>query len=374
MKKRLAVWTFGGIGTGHFSQGYPVLEQLLNGLSTTFEIVVYTRSCPDEGFSNENFAIRSAPPKVSNSILRWTFLLSYFLFDYTKKKFHISLAFWGWPSGWIATVLGKILGIATAVYVLGADAAGIASINFGIFHRPWLRKIATWTYTQTQLLLAISHYQRVQLNTFGIKRSICVLPWGADASQYTFETKNQNDDVIHFIHVGHLSPVKDQATLLKAFALINKSQPSELHIFGTDCMNGEIQRLGRDLGIEKNVAFLDMVPYHEMPNHYRWADIMLHTSLSEGQSMALTEAAASGVLMAGTPVGLLYDLKDAGGITVDPGDYEALAKKVLYVLKDRVAWNRNIHHARAWSEEHSLEWTTKELAKQLNNLLTELNA
>lgn len=367
MKKRLAIWTFGGIGTGHFSQGYPVLERLLEGISNTFEIVVYSRSHPNIGYSNKNFIIRTAPAKMTHSLMRWVSLIIFFLFDHSKKKFDITIAFWGWPSGWIVTGLGKVLQIRSAVYVLGGDAAGIASINFGIFHRPWLRRMAVWTYNRTTLLLAISNYQRDQLAAFGVHRFVCVIPWGADPSKYRFNYKKQND-ILHFIHVGHLSPVKDQVTLLKAFALINEMHASELHIFGTDCLNGAIERLCRELGIEKYVKFLDMVPYSKMPEYYEWADIMLHTSLSEGQSMALTEAAACGVLMAGTRVGLLYDLKDKCGITVDIGDYKALAKKVLEIIENPVEWDRKIYHAKAWSEQHTLNWTIIELTKHLDNL------
>ncbi len=34
MKKRVAVWTYGGIGLGLFSQGYPMLVKLVTTLSS----------------------------------------------------------------------------------------------------------------------------------------------------------------------------------------------------------------------------------------------------------------------------------------------------------------------------------------------------
>jgi glycosyltransferase involved in cell wall biosynthesis len=200
-----------------------------------------------------------------------------------------------------------------------------------------------------------------------VKKSMTIIPWGVESAHYGFSPKKRRS-VLHIIHVGHLTPVKDQATLLKAVALIAKRHAVELRIFGVDCMQGAIQKLGSALGIEKSVQFLDMIPYHEMPEQYAWADIMLHTSLSEGQSMALTEAAACGVLLAGTRVGLLYDLGEECGITVEVGNFEELATKVLGILSDQESWNRKIQQARLWSEAHDLTWTLNRIRLSLNSL------
>jgi glycosyltransferase involved in cell wall biosynthesis len=87
--------------------------------------------------------------------------------------------------------------------------------------------------------------------------------------------------------------------------------------------------------------------------------------LSEGQNLALAEAAASGVLMAGTKVGLLYDLDDTYAIRVDIGDYHALATHVLKEVNDPEKWDFKIHRAREWVEQHSLDWTVEQLKTHL---------
>ena len=133
-------------------------------------------------------------------------------------------------------------------------------------------------------------------------------------------------------------------------------------------MNGSIQKLCNELGLDKNVRFFDMIPYDQMPAQYEWADLMLHTSVSEGQSMALTEAAACGVLLAGTKVGLLHDLGESCGVTVDVGDFEGLAAKVLRIVVDPQLWDQKLHQAKLWSESHDLEWTVREISSQLNTV------
>jgi glycosyltransferase involved in cell wall biosynthesis len=367
VKKRIAIWIHGGVGTGHFSQGYAPLEKLLLGLSRSFELVVYSQFPVQKDYQQPEFLIRSAPTTVKWSLLRWLLLYKYFIGDHRRQKFDLLFAFWGYPAGFLATCLAKVVGIPCAVYVLGSDSAGIQSINFGIFHKPIPRTLAMWTYRKASLLLAISNFQKKQLIAYGVKKTITTIPWGAENSLYKFNVKKRGD-VLRVIHVGHLSPVKDQATLLKAFALIGKRHKVELRIFGEDFMNGAIQKLCQQLGMEHCVHFLDMIPYHQMPEQYAWADIMLHTSLSEGQSMALTEAAACGVLLAGTKVGLLHDLGEKCGVTVDAGDFEGLASKVLSVISEPDKWEQKILHAKLWSEKHDLNWTCSEIKSRLDDV------
>jgi glycosyltransferase involved in cell wall biosynthesis len=367
LKKRIAIWIYGGIGTGHFAQGYPMLEKLIEHLSDTFEIVVYSASLPAQGFNNERFSIRSAPASVKMGLLRWFYLTRYFVGDHRKEKFNLVFGFWGYPSGVLVTFLGKMLKIQSAIYLLGSDSAGIPSIDFGIMHKPLLSRLAKWAYQRATMVLAISKFQKDTLACYGVTRLIHVIPWGADASSYRFKPKTRNGE-LHVIHVGHLTPVKDQATLLKAFALLLEQHPAKLKIFGVDCLNGKMQGLCAELKIDKHVEFLDMIPYHQMPEQYSWADVMFHTSVSEGQSMALTEAAACGVLLAGTRVGLLYDLGEHYGITVEKGDYQGLSNQVLAILQRPEEWERKIKAARQWSQDHDLTWTVSELKKVLQAL------
>jgi glycosyltransferase involved in cell wall biosynthesis len=365
-KKRIAVWIHGGVGTGHFSQGYPPLEKLLIGLSDHFDLTVYSQSQVNENFSGK-FNIRSAPASIKRSVLRWLYAMKYFLTDHRRKKFDLLFAFWGYPAGFLGTCLSKFVGIPSIVYILGNDAAGIPSINFGVFHKKIPRALTLWTYRHATVLLAISEFQRKQLLHYGVTKSIDVIPWGVESNIYPFNNKALGS-VLRCIHVGHLTPVKDQATLLSALALISKRVQVELRIFGVDCMNGEIQKLSTELGLEKSVHFLDMIPYDQMPDQYNWADIMLHTSVSEGQSMALTEAAACGVLLAGTRVGLLHDLGENCAVVVEVGDFKMLAANVITVLNDPTTRREKVENAKKWSNNHDFLWTLREIKSRIDRL------
>lgn len=344
-----------------------MLEKLVVRLSEEFEVIVYSHTPPNEDYANDHLHMKYPSRSVRSGKIRWLYLLYFFFQDYRKEKFSVLLSFWGYPTGFFAVCIQKLLGVPSVVSVLGADSASIKSIDYGIFHKRFPRWISTWAYLKASVLLALSEFQKNKLVGFGITRDIRVIPWGADSSMYSFRQKPRHS-TLNVIHVSHINPVKDQPTLLKAFALIVQKQPARLKIFGLDCMEGSMQRLCVELGIENLVEFAGMVPYHEMPQHYHEADIMLHTSWSEAQCMALTEAAACGVLLAGTKVGFLHDLGEEGGITIDVGDYENLATKVLNVLNNPVEWNRKTENAKHWSQMHTFDWTVKELTAILQNL------
>lgn len=367
MKKRLAIWIPGGIGNGNFSQGYPMLEKLVNRLSEEFEIFVYSQVPPNVDYRTHQFALKYPSRSIKSGKIRWLILLYFFFRENRKQKFNLVQAFWGYPSGFIVTILGKLLHISSIINVMGADAASIESIDYGIFHRRIPRLICSWTYRHTSALVCISEFQKKTLEAFGIYRDLRVIPWGVDSSVYAFSVRSVGQ-ILRVIHVGHINPVKDQMTLLKAFALIRKKIPTTMKWFGLDCMQGSMQKFSSELGIDRDIEFMNMVPYLDMPQYYQEADIMLHTSLSEGQCMALTEAAATGVLMAGTNVGLLWDLGEQCGITVKTGDYESLANQVLDLVARPAEWKIRTERARAWSQNHTFDWTVRELTTVLREL------
>ena len=104
------------------------------------------------------------------------------------------------------------------------------------------------------------------------------------------------------------------------------------------------------------------MPYETLRSHYHQADVLLHTSLSEGQSEVVTEAMSAGVIVCGTNVGLLFDLPDCC-VSVRVKDHQALAQKVIDVLRkpDQLAALR--HNAKTWASAHSISWTVGEIKK-----------
>jgi glycosyltransferase involved in cell wall biosynthesis len=364
----MAIWIQGGIGNGDFSQGYPMLEKIVQRLAQHFEIMVFSHTPPNPGYEANGFSIVFPNRSQTDGKLRWLALFRIFLKENKRRKFNLSVAFWGYPAGFIATALGIFFTIPSMTCLMGADAASIKSVDYGIFHKRMPSWISRWTYHRTTALVCISEYQSRMLKSFGINRDPRVIQWGVDLKEYDVP-KDSTPHSLSVIHVGHINPVKDQSTMLRAFAALRQKMPATLKWFGLDHNNDAMSRLARELNVEKDVQFMGMVPYSEMPLHYSHADIMLHTSLSEGQCMALTEAAAARVLVAGTAVGLLSDLGAERAIIIQPGDFEGLAKQVLELREHPSVWATKVNKARAWSEAHTFDWTIREITAVLQDLL-----
>ena len=96
--------------------------------------------------------------------------------------------------------------------------------------------------------------------------------------------------------------MKDQATLLRGFALAADSLPDvDLLMVGDGPLRSELESLTRELGIAERVRFLGIRT--DIPDLMRNADAFALTSLSEAASLTLLEAMASGLPAVVTDVG-----------------------------------------------------------------------
>jgi glycosyltransferase involved in cell wall biosynthesis len=178
---------------------------------------------------------------------------------------------------------------------------------------------------------------------------------------FTYQEKPLGNPV-RFLHIGNLNRVKDQATLLQAFKLIRDKLDSTLTIVGEGPCEKNVKQLISDLGLEQYVVMIAPVPYHELVPYYHASDVLLHTSLSEGQCEVVTEAMSAGVLVCGTSVGLMYDCPSCC-VSVDVGNYDLLAQCVLDVIADPKKSAAIRNNAREWTIYHSIQWTCSQIER-----------
>jgi len=157
--------------------------------------------------------------------------------------------------------------------------------------------------------------------------------------------------------VGRLNPVKDQATLLRAFAhLRGDFADVALVLVGDGALRGSLESQAAALGIGDAVRFLgDRSDVRELLQGF---DIFALSSLSEGYSMALLEACASGVPIVATDVGGNREIVVDGrnGRLVPPARDDALADAFAMLLRDPAAAEDMRSAGRAWAlREASVE-------------------
>lgn len=357
-KKRIAIIIPGGIGTGPNNMGVPVLERQVKELAKQFDIVVFSLFKVNEAYIAEGFKLISIPSR--SNLLKSISLFQSFRKEHRAKKFDAIHGFWVLPSGFLAVLLGKFFKINSIVSVLGGDAIALPEINYGQLRGRISRKLVIWTLDNATTPTVLTQYLTENLKRYGLKSQPHVIPWGINTKLFTYNDKPLQQP-IQFLHIGNFHPVKDQVTLLRAFDSIRKKIDAHLTIIGTGTSEKQILDLIDTLKLQDRVTLVKPVAYEMLPEFYHRADILLHTSLSEGQCEVVTEAMSAGVLVFGTSVGLMFDLPQCCS-TVAVKDYEQLAKVVTEKLadKDYVAQTKLL--ARDWTHHHDIQWTVRQTA------------
>ncbi len=147
--------------------------------------------------------------------------------------------------------------------------------------------------------------------------------------------------------VGRLVPRKGCDTVIRALAGI---PGAELAIAGgpeasrieEDPEARRLREVAREAGVADRVRLLGGVAHEELPQLYRWADLVLSTPWYEPFGITPLEAAASGRPLVGHAVGGLLDsvVDSQTGRLVEPGHPDAIAAIVRDLLADRSSRSR----------------------------------
>jgi glycosyltransferase involved in cell wall biosynthesis len=210
--------------------------------------------------------------------------------------------------------------LGTSLPVIGVHHA------FGVYDRP-LRRLFINRFQSRLLLLGVSNAVRDEIRQ--------QLPgWPAErietlynridvaavqAEQFSRELAREHLGLPQGAwvvgNVGRLHPDKDQATLIRGFALALPNLPagSLLAIMGSGRLEASLKSLVDELGVSASVRFLGQVPTGR--RYFKAFDVFALTSDREPFGMVLLEAMAAGVLLLAA---------DCGGAPEVVGDVRAL--------------------------------------------------
>ena len=370
MKKKIAIIIPGGIGGGNFLQGIPVVEDLVIRLSESFDVTVYSLIKTDPAYIPQNFILKHTGLSYKRSaLIRMSVCSIQLFFGFLRNRYKLVHGIWGHPPGRMAVIFGKLFNIPSVVSIRGGEAANVPEINYGNMREPRIRNITLWTCRHATALVMLTRFQLNELRKYGMERKDCtIIPNGVNEKQFTFYKKPLKAP-FNLIHMGNLTPVKDQPTLLKAFQLIAEKVDCQLKIIGDGESMDLLKNLAERLGISDKVTFTGAVPNKALTGHLHWAHIMLHSSLYEGQGVVLAEAAACGVVVCGTQVGLVADWGNTCCRPVPCGDFEGMANEVLDLLENPADYERLQLNAYHWAMQNSAEKMASSFKNIYNSLL-----
>lgn len=177
--------------------------------------------------------------------------------------------------------------------------------------------------------------------------------------------------------VLRIVPIKDIIMMIRGFKLVlSKIKDAHLYLIGpteedpeyyTECLE-----LVEELELGEYVTFTGK---KEAEEYYRFLDLFLLTSVSEGQPFVILEALACGIPCIATDVGdckgILEDRTDIGraGIIIEPTNYQELADEVVKLYNDqekRLEMSKNgIEIVRKYYTEDICQKKFKEIYKNL---------
>lgn len=150
--------------------------------------------------------------------------------------------------------------------------------------------------------------------------------------------------------VGRLDPAKDQHGLVRAFARIRaQAAPVALVVVGDGPLRDSLGDLARSEGVAEDVHFLG--DRSDVADILRGLDLFVLSSVTEGYSIALLEACATGLPIVATDVGGNAEIvvDRVSGRIVPPGDPGSLAAACVEMLSDAMQAQRMASAARAWA-------------------------
>ena len=173
-------------------------------------------------------------------------------------------------------------------------------------------------------------------------RKVATIPNGVDSVRFNGAGRSEarrrlgvSAEQVVVGTVGRLDPVKDQASLVKAFAALGPSRPAaRLIIVGDGPCRVELTKLIGDLGLEGHAVLLG--ERQDVPELMAAMDVFVLPSIAEGMSNTVLEAMATGLPVVATKVGGNPELIEDGltGRLVSPLDVSGLTDAIDGYLDD----------------------------------------
>jgi glycosyltransferase involved in cell wall biosynthesis len=198
---------------------------------------------------------------------------------------------------------------------------------------------------------------------FGIDRSkLRIIPVGIEAEKYVPVKKRSN--ALRILFVGRIGASRNIEQILYAFKEIaRKYKDVELYIVGGEAGRSfaekkgylpELKAISRKLKIYKKVVFTGYLSGDDLINAYTSSDIFVYTSLYENFGQTILEAAAAGLPVIATPVGVANDIviNDKTGYLVNFGDVKGLISGLHKLIKNEPKRKRMGSNMRAIIERN----------------------
>jgi len=288
-------------------------------------------------------------PKISESFHH--LLMRYWLSPFIKKlhkknNYAVINSQWLYPDSVAVDAIANTLNIPHVATGLGCD------VNDNLYQKGKAAQILNML-EQASAITVVSSRLKDELVRSGVKSDkVSVILNGVDIERFKLLEKNSCREKLNIetdkkliLYVGRLSYEKCVASLISAFALIYKEDPTlSLALVGEGPELADLTALCKANKIENSVHFVGKIAHTELNAWFAAADVFCLPSKREGCPNVVLEALACGCPVVASDVGALPDLvSGATGLLFEPEDVNDMSNKLSEAMQKK--WDRTMIHA-----------------------------
>jgi len=225
-----------------------------------------------------------------------------------------------------------------------------ALYDLDFFKRSWLRRVAElvskFSYISSEALTPISpSYLELLVKKYGInEEKIFIIPAGVDLKRFAraraILKKRKMETNFTVTYIGSFSIFYDFDQVLKAAELLSTEDNIRILIQGSGELANTIKLKAKMMNLSNIIIMNKIVSREEVARILNDSDALLLPlsvrARKTGISSKLYEYQAAGkpIICCSTGMPGRYVFETGSGLVVEPGDYEGLARSILY-LRDR---------------------------------------
>jgi glycosyltransferase involved in cell wall biosynthesis len=323
----------------------PALLDYVRVLARRAEVHVFTLRYPHyrerySVYGAEVHPFGAAEARGFGTVRLWAAALATLAAEHRRGPFDLLHAFWADEPGLLVAIAARLLGVRSLVSVSGGELARLPEIRYGGQLRRserWKTRLALWLADRvTGGSVFLVDRIRAQL-TAERQTKVCWAPLGVDLALFPFRPapSRSGENRLRLVNVASLLPVKDHALLFDALRRLRVGgSPVTLTLVGDGPLGDELRRRAA-ADLEGAVTFVPAVRRERLAPILHAADLFVLSSRHEAECLAVLEAAACGLPVVGTAVGVVPELAPDVAISVPPGDPVALAQGISALADDR---------------------------------------